>query len=136
MSRTTPTPPPLLQRAARGSEPALDALARGHKERAYHVAANLRTGALTTDALEPPQPALTPEALLERWELVFALHRVVSMLPATHREVMVLADLEGLDLEQVAWLLDLDQNTVQARLSQARRRVGQQLMEEAAVDLV
>ena len=136
MSRTTPTPPPLLQRAARGSEPALDALARRHKERAYHVAASLRAGVLTPDTFEAPQQALTPEALLERWELVFALHRVVSMLPAAHREVMVLADLEGLEPEQVAWLLDLDQSTVQARLSQARRRVGQQLMEEAAVDLV
>jgi DNA-directed RNA polymerase specialized sigma24 family protein len=136
MARTTPTPPPLLQRAARGSETALHALPGRHKERAYHVAASLRTGALEPAALEPPQQALTPAALLERWELVFALHRVVSMLPEAHRQVLVLVDLEGLEQEQVAWLLDLDPGVVQARLSQARRLVRQELMEEAAVDLI
>jgi DNA-directed RNA polymerase specialized sigma24 family protein len=130
-----PTPPHLLRRAARGSEQALHTFVHMRKERAYYFACSLRAG-----ELEPHFPeeldahAMTPDALLGRWDLVFALHRAVAALPRAQREVLVLADLEGLDSEQVAWLLDLDERELQLRLLQARTLVREQLMSGAASD--
>lgn len=130
-----PTPPHLLQRAARGSEPALDTLVRRRKERAYQLATSLRGGVVGWQLdVEHPAEAVTPDALLARWEQVFALHRAVSALPLEAREVLVLADLEGLELEQVAWLLDLSEEETHVRLLQARALVRDELLVDADDD--
>jgi DNA-directed RNA polymerase specialized sigma24 family protein len=130
-----PTPPHLLQRAARGSEPALDTLVRRRKERAYQLATSLRDGVVGWQLDEErPAEAVTPEALLARWEQVFALHRAVSALPLESRELLVLADLEGLELEQVAWLLDISEHEAKARLLQARAVLRDELLIDADDD--
>jgi DNA-directed RNA polymerase specialized sigma24 family protein len=74
-----------------------------------------------------PAEAVTMEGLLARWRSIFDMHRAVSALPREYREVLVLSDLEGLDLAQVGWLLELDDEEITARLLQARTLVRQQL---------
>lgn len=45
----------------------------------------------------------------------------IDQLPDTHRNVLLLRDIEGLDTRQTAELLDINENAVKARLHRARQ---------------
>jgi RNA polymerase sigma-70 factor (ECF subfamily) len=61
------------------------------------------------------------ESLLERQEACDLVRRAIRQLPEVHRTVLVLRDLEGLDTEAAAQLLDVTTGVVKTRLHRARQ---------------
>ncbi len=61
-----------------------------------------------------------PEARIERFEERALVRRVLDLLPAPSRAVLVLRDLEGLSYEDVAQVLDCPLGTAKSRINRAR----------------
>jgi RNA polymerase sigma-70 factor, ECF subfamily len=61
-----------------------------------------------------------PQQLMERWELVRAVHDAISQLPPLYREVLILRDLEGLSGEQTCAALGIELPAMKTRLHRAR----------------
>jgi len=94
---------------------ALDRIrARGRRERRELAAA---------DAL----PAPTIEDLAASRELQMHLVRAVEKLPEKLRQALILAAVEGHDLQEVGRLLGLPEGTVKSRLHLARRKLAEKL---------
>jgi RNA polymerase sigma-70 factor (ECF subfamily) len=63
---------------------------------------------------------LSPDAALERWQLVRSVHAAIAELAPPYREVLVLRDLEGLTGEETCAALGLETATMKTRLHRAR----------------
>jgi len=59
--------------------------------------------------------------LLERKQARAVVRRCIERLPATHREVLMLRDIEDLDTDEVSELLGISTNAVKVRLHRARQ---------------
>lgn len=62
-----------------------------------------------------------PEGLLERQETRTVVHACINRLPETYRMVLLLRDIEELDTEEAAQMLDISLNAVKIRLHRARQ---------------
>ncbi len=78
---------------------------------------------------DPRSPDPGPEAALERWRLVHAVHAALAGLPAEQREVIVLRDLEGLSGEEVSARLQISEAAMKSRLHRARQLVRAALVQ-------
>jgi DNA-directed RNA polymerase specialized sigma24 family protein len=67
-----------------------------------------------------PASPLLQQTLLRRWQLVYALCRAVAALAPEERALLVLIDMEGLESDQVAWLLGFREAEIHGRLLAAR----------------
>jgi RNA polymerase sigma-70 factor (ECF subfamily) len=65
----------------------------------------------------------TPEAALERRQLGEALARAAESLPDDQRAALVLAELHGLSIEEIAAALEVPANTAKTRLFRAREKM-------------
>jgi RNA polymerase sigma-70 factor (ECF subfamily) len=72
------------------------------------------------DEDELPATSLSPEAALERWELVRSVHAAIAELDRPHRAVLVLRDLEGLSGAETCAALRLEAAAMKTRLHRAR----------------
>ncbi len=72
---------------------------------------------------ENPGPAWreTSETTLQRQEVRVLVHECISRLPDAYRTVLLLRDIEELDTEETAQLLDITPNAVKIRLHRARQ---------------
>jgi len=68
-----------------------------------------------------------PADLAEAGEMEAAMQRSISTLPERHREILVLRDVEGLEYEQIADMLELSLGTVKSRLHRARMALKEKL---------
>jgi len=68
---------------------------------------------------EPADAARNPQAALERDQLRGAVREALGKLPDGYREVIVLHNLEGLSLAQVAAVLEIPKGTVKSRRAKA-----------------
>ncbi len=84
------------------------------------------------EALDVADTALTPEAALERFELVTQVHDAIAMLDADSRAVLVLRDLEGVSGEETAQRLNLTQAAMKTRLHRARLAVRAHVLQRQA----
>lgn len=82
------------------------------------------------DDVSADQPS--PEAALERWQLVSAVHAGIAALERPYREVLVLRDIEGLSGDETCRILDLKPEAMKTRLHRARRQLREQLLAHAA----
>ncbi|TAJ16282.1 MAG: sigma-70 family RNA polymerase sigma factor [Dehalococcoidia bacterium] len=73
--------------------------------------------------IDPPDSAPTAHEVLEQSELRQALEAALRALPDDWREVVVLADVQGLDYVEVAAVTGVAVGTVKSRLSRARGRL-------------
>jgi RNA polymerase sigma-70 factor (ECF subfamily) len=62
-----------------------------------------------------------PARLLERAETKAAVRRLIGELPEAYRTVLLLRDIEGLNTEETARLLETTPNAVKVRLHRARQ---------------
>ena len=76
------------------------------------------------DSSEPP-----PEMRVEQSEMVEILHRALGMLAEDFRSVIVLRDIDQMDYQQIAEVLDIPTGTVKSRLFRARLALRQQMMQ-------
>lgn len=86
-----------------------------------------RLGERLDEVDEAPSEAPSPEAALERWQLVSSVHAAIARLPAPYREVLVLRDLEGMSGDEVAQRLGLSEAAMKSRLHRARNLVRDEL---------
>lgn len=79
------------------------------------------------DSDEIPSLHLGPEAALERWDLVEAVHAAIAKLDRPLREVLVMRDLEGLSGDETCHLLGLEVAAMKTRLRRARAKLREEL---------
>lgn len=72
---------------------------------------------------EPSSPNPGPDVLLERRERVERLTAILGKLADADREVLVLSEVGGLKLREIAQLLSIPEGTVASRKNRAVRRV-------------
>jgi RNA polymerase sigma-70 factor (ECF subfamily) len=70
-----------------------------------------------------------PDVSVLRGELTDAIQAIILQLPPNQRITLVLADLQGLRYEEIAAALGVSMGTVKSRLSRARARVRDALLE-------
>ncbi len=80
------------------------------------------------DALELADEK-TPETEAESRELRTLVRKAVNQLPPDMRSVVVLRDIEGYSYDDIAGMLNLNLGTVRSRLSRARERLKNILLE-------
>jgi RNA polymerase sigma-70 factor (ECF subfamily) len=68
-----------------------------------------------------PAEELDPQAAMERWQLVQAVHQAIATLERPYREVLVMRDLEGLSGEATRAALGLSDEAMKSRLHRARQ---------------
>ncbi len=77
----------------------------------------------TVTVLSPPDS--NPEAILARDDDRGLVNRVLEMLPAEFREVLVLRELEDLSYKEISSVAGIPMGTVMSRLARARRLLGE-----------
>ena len=69
-----------------------------------------------------------PDAYVLRQELAGAIQSAIELLPADQRTALVLADIEGLDYQEIADVTNSALGTVKSRLSRARAKMRDMLL--------
>jgi RNA polymerase sigma factor (sigma-70 family) len=69
-----------------------------------------------------------PDAYVLRQELAGAIQSAIELLPPDQRTALVLADIEGLDYQEIADVTNSALGTVKSRLSRARAKMRDMLM--------
>jgi RNA polymerase sigma-70 factor (ECF subfamily) len=80
-------------------------------------------GERVADVDQVATTAADPQAALERWELVRAVHAAIATLEPPFREVLVLRDLEGLSGDETCAALGLERAAMKTRLHRARGKL-------------
>ncbi len=81
-------------------------------------------------ALTLPAEASDPLATALSQETEIEIRTLLSMLPAEHRIVLVLRDMEGYSYDEIARMLNLNGGTVKSRLNRARRKLRELYLEK------
>lgn len=69
---------------------------------------------------EIPDTAAGPDAALETAQRYRLLESALERLPAEHREILLLREIEEMPYEEIAQVLDLNIGTVKSRIARAR----------------
>lgn len=90
---------------------------------------------MTEDSSEEYNPNLVseaehPEEFALRGELNELIHLGINNLPEDQRVVLVLSDVEGFSYQEIAEVIDQPLGTVKSRLSRARHRLRDYLIEQ------
>lgn len=85
--------------------------------------ARKRRGLSTSELDDETPDASTPESIRQARELGEAISRAASELSTHQREVLVLAEVQGLSMEEISVVVSAPVNTVKQRLSRARDRM-------------
>ena len=75
----------------------------------------------------PDPRAPTPEEVLSRNDDRSLVQRALRELPPSHREVLILRELEGMSYKEISEIMDMPEGTVMSRLSRARDGLRQSL---------
>ncbi len=110
----------------------------------YRVALNLsynrrHRGRYTTEPLEEASELvvaeeISPEGLAERGEVQRAVLEAIDRLSFKHRVVVILHHLHGMDLAEIAEIVDCPVGTVKSRLHYALRRLRTSLLADRRID--
>lgn len=73
--------------------------------------------------LEDPPQSDTPDEELARRQRLRAVERAMQSMRDAHREVLLLAVIEGLETQAIAEVLELKEDAVRKRLSRARQEL-------------
>ncbi|MCA9104864.1 MAG: sigma-70 family RNA polymerase sigma factor [Pirellulaceae bacterium] len=79
------------------------------------------------NGVEPIDRHESPEAPLQRAERVAQVQQALSLVSEEHRRILVLREMDGLDYETIADMLDLPIGTVRSRLHRARSQLKETL---------
>ncbi|HKQ69733.1 MAG TPA: RNA polymerase sigma factor [Polyangiaceae bacterium] len=79
-------------------------------------------------------PHESAEGAIARGQRAASLHRALAALPAPKRAVIVLHDLEGVDLRDVAEIVGSNERTVRSRLRDGRKKLATLLETDPAFE--
>ena len=79
--------------------------------------------------IDPPAPGPSPEGVAEQGEMRAALEVALAALPPDWREVIVMSDIHGMDYAEIAAATGVALGTVKSRLSRARSRLREVILE-------
>ena len=79
--------------------------------------------------IDPPEPGPSPESVAEQGEMRAALEVALAALPPDWREVIVMSDIHGMDYAEIATATGVALGTVKSRLSRARSRLREVILE-------
>lgn len=82
------------------------------------------------DATDDASSGSTPEIALERRELGRAIAEAAQSLPDDQRAALVLAEIHGLSIAEIAHALEVPENTAKTRLFRAREKMREALKNE------
>lgn len=85
-------------------------------------------------APEPQNPGESTEEAALRAQRSASLHRALAQLAPSKRAVIVLHDLEGLPLKDVATIVATNERTVRSRLRDGRRKLAEILANDPGFD--
>lgn len=92
-----------------------------------------RRGDLSLDDpdLSPIRDAApSPEEIVIQWEEEAILRKALAELPEQHRVILILREMDGLDYQEIAQVLEIQVGTVKSRLARARRALREKLLAE------
>ena len=72
--------------------------------------------------------APSPEEIVIRREEQVNLRKALADLPEQHRVILILREMDGLDYQEIAQVLDIELGTVKSRLARARRALREKLL--------
>jgi len=84
---------------------------------------------LESPSFQPVSGEVSPEEAAQRGELNRELQRAILTLALDQRTVLILVDVQGLSYNEAAEAMEVSIGTVKSRLSRARSRVRDALME-------
>jgi RNA polymerase sigma factor (sigma-70 family) len=93
-----------------------------HQNRPQHPSLEFDEKLFGPDPLAP-----TPEETLSRNDDRNLVRRALQDLPPSHREVLILRELEGMSYKEISEIMDMPAGTVMSRLSRARDGLRQSL---------
>ena len=79
------------------------------------------------DGFEPSEEIDTPWEQMERAERVEVVRKALHQLPAEHRSILLLREMENRSYEEIAVALDMPLGTVRSRIHRARLLLKQKL---------
>ncbi|MCX7920184.1 MAG: sigma-70 family RNA polymerase sigma factor [bacterium] len=79
-------------------------------------------------SVEIPDWAANPREISLQDELNRKIHKAISSLPPSQREVVILYHLEGYDIQEISRMIDAPSGTVKSRLARAREILKQKLI--------
>jgi len=105
---------------------------------ARNVVANRRRGAhrsaslIRRAAAGATNPASTPEHIVVRRSEYEALDAALAKLPVRYREVLILAEWDGLDREAIAQLEGVTRSAIDQRISRAYKKLARSMKYQSA----
>jgi RNA polymerase sigma-70 factor (ECF subfamily) len=93
-----------------------------------------RNAAAAPDAVEPPDPRLSPLDTLERRQATVLLYRFLDELDEKYRTAVVLFELEGVPCPEIAEITGTSISNVWARVSRGREKLIQAFAEWEATE--
>jgi RNA polymerase sigma-70 factor (family 1) len=87
----------------------------------------LRLVKQTVDINNIQTEMLKPDLEYEQKESTNEIKKVIQQLPKQQKTIIELRDIEGLEYEEIAELLDMSVNNVRANLSYARKKIKKEL---------
>ncbi len=108
----------------------------------YRICVNVALGRIRSKSRRPPpllrpdagsdrpSDGLDPEQAVLREQERARVYRILDTLPPKKRIVLFLHEIEGLDLKEIAYIVDANPVTVRTRLFYARREFYRRITEE------
>ena len=95
----------------------------------FTIAANRARDDPDRADIDPPEPGPSPEGIAEQGEMRAAIEVALAALPPDWREVIVMSDVHGMDYAEIATATGVALGTVKSRLSRARSRLREVILE-------
>jgi RNA polymerase sigma factor (sigma-70 family) len=71
-----------------------------------------------------------PESTSDISDVVRRIHKIIGTLPEQQRSIIQMRDIEGYDHQEIAGIMDMNENAVRVSLSRARKRVREILINQ------
>lgn len=91
----------------------------------------IRSKAYQTEKLAPSHDVrvtTTPEEIMEKTDLARLIYKIIDGLPEQMKVIIHLRDIEGMEYQQIADIMDMNINAIRVNLSRARKKVRDSIL--------
>ena len=71
--------------------------------------------------------SMPAETKVDHSDLIFGIHQAIESLPEQQQMIVHLRDIEGYEFEEIARVVDMNENAIRVALSRARKRIRELL---------